>query len=690
MFRVTPCLFTIRTLLYRRHPADFRLASLSQLGPVSRYSSQFKEYKPPGPKERETCPLPKPPPPQPKDDRLFWGTMTLLLLTGGFVIYAKGSPEIRDWLTLNAPWFDDLIAILYQENMTYGEFAVTCIDDTKKLIDRLTGNDKPKKCSLDGGPVLNYDVPEGPKDDDSDVVTCEPEPPPVVTQNICEIERCMHDLGESVINNYLTAREACICYNELVEATMQTFTFKAMKELRYAMEERIELVKTSLNNASGCVSKLEEMVRYLDCGVQATKEQIRNSKLLHRDLQDKFTSAFISYQWENERSLAMDKQWQMVEVAVEKYTSENVAMFPELDYAAKKPTIDGDVDILLYNSYRYVHQLNGHLKEASDGMSDRISRTLATLSHGGDAEKANEAYLQTVVKTKKEDLMKEFKQREDDQKLKNENNLKACLQKQNEQHEANLATKLEEMEAEVTEKFNRMVREKVADEKRLFAEELADMASKLKIVEDKLEARMKAEKESRRSQELWAAGESLLAATKRGDPIVKVEKEIKAIEKASGGDDKLVKIVLKSIPSSVYKTGIVPESVLRDGFRVMEKTARNVALVEQDGAAMPVYMLSWLQGLFLFMQVSSIPQAEFEKPDQDPPIGLDTFDLLQRARFWLDRGNLAAAVRYVDNLQGASKAAAAKWFEAARAHLEVRQAAEAVLAHAAAMGLQYI
>lgn len=46
--------------------------------------------------------------------------------------------------------------------------------------------------------------------------------------------------------------------------------------------------------------------------------------------------------------------------------------------------------------------------------------------------------------------------------------------------------------------------------------------------------RLKAERETRRSQELWAAGASLLAATKKGDPYVRVDKELKAIEKASG------------------------------------------------------------------------------------------------------------------------------------------------------------
>lgn len=59
-------------------------------------------------------------------------------------------------------------------------------------------------------------------------------------------------------------------------------------------------------------------------------------------------------------------------------------------------------------------------------------------------------------------------------------------------------------------------------------------------------------------------------------------------------------------------------------------------------------------------------------------------------RFWIERGNLAIALRYVASLEGASLVAAESWLKAARNHLEVRQAAEAIVAHAAALGLQYI
>ncbi|CAH2059467.1 unnamed protein product, partial [Iphiclides podalirius] len=201
------------------------------------------------------------------------------------------------------------------------------------------------------------------------------------------------------------------------------------------------------------------------------------------------------------------------------------------------------------------------------------------------------------------------------------------------------------------------------------------MAAKLKILEDKLAAHLKAERDTKRSQELWAAGASLLAATKKGCPCVKVDRQLKAIQKASGDEDKLVTTIMKTIPKAAWEKGVVTESVLKEQYYKMEKIALKVSLVEQEGSPLPV---------------SGIPQIEVDKPPKEPSKDLDTFDLLQRARFWIERGDLAMALRYVASLEGASLVAAETWLKAARTYLEIRQAAEAVVAHAAALGLQYI
>lgn len=56
----------------------------------------------------------------------------------------------------------------------------------------------------------------------------------------------------------------------------------------------------------------------------------------------------------------------------------------------------------------------------------------------------------------------------------------------------------------------------------------------------------------------------------------------------------------------------------------------------------------------------------------------------------MENGDLPAALRYVNLLQGGARAAAKPWLDAAKRHLEVKQAAEAVMAHASVSGLLYL
>ncbi|KAG6464589.1 hypothetical protein O3G_MSEX014619 [Manduca sexta] len=667
---------TYQLVRHCRNATEFQIAYIS-------YSYPFRKYK--NPKEREVCPPPPlPPPPPPRDTRLFWGSMAALVLAGGFAAYAKRNPEVRDWLTLNAPWFDDLIAIAYRENMTYSEFAFKCIEDLRKsLLNYFADDTKPKQCSLEGGPV---DIPEVAEE----LTPCQRVPPPLITKDICEIEKCIKDLGDKAINNYRAAKRACANYNKLVEEMMLDFSLSNLDDLHTAMGKRGEQVKDYLKKAACAKTQLDELTRYFSCGVDAPKDEIDNTKCMIKDYQNRITSMKSEYEWEHDKSIVMDRQWQKVGEFMGKYVEENQSLFPGLKYDQKKPSLPGDPDLLLYHAFRYIQLLKRDLGEAVAGMTDRINRGLETLPQGDNINKAREAVIDASVKKRLLDMDKEFKKRYDDQRCANEKMLKDAMKKQTERHEETLQIRMQQKEKEATEKLNKLVEEKVASEKKQFANQLAETATKLKVVEDKLNARLKAERETKRSQELWTAGAALLAATKKGEQYVKVDKELKAIEKASGDDDKLVLSVLKAIPDSVREKGVVPESVLRQKYHVMERTALKVALVEQEGGTLPVYMLSWLQSALLFMKIPGIPQQEYDKIPEVPPKDLDTFDLLQRARFWIDRGNLAAAVRYVSSLEGASRAAAAKWQEAARSHLETRQAAEAVLAHAAALGLQYI
>ena len=60
------------------------------------------------------------------------------------------------------------------------------------------------------------------------------------------------------------------------------------------------------------------------------------------------------------------------------------------------------------------------------------------------------------------------------------------------------------------------------------------------------------------------------------------------------------------------------------------------------------------------------------------------------SRYSLERGDLAQAVRYMGLLRGEPRRVAADWLKEARLHLEARQAADALIAHAAARGAEVL
>ncbi|OWR42661.1 putative mitochondrial inner membrane protein isoform 1, partial [Danaus plexippus plexippus] len=616
---------------------------------------------------RDTCPpKPPPPPPKPKDDTAFWGAMTVVFLAAGFAFIAKQNPEIRDWLSIYAPWFDDLIAIAFQENMTFGELGQKYLDNIKRSLNQLIKDDKDNKvkpCSMEVSDTPITTVPtaeevEGKKGEsvDPEGPPCEGPPPVVISKTACEIVDHLRELANDVLSNYYTAERACFLYNQIVNETMANFSIPLLKELNGHMTERQELVQSSLKNADEALADIDALAHYLECGATGTKEEIAAAITEVEDYQQKFLASRIKYDWENDKSTALDSQWKKVEGIIDKYSEENEIMFSEVKYAEDKLSFTSDMDLLLYHTSRYVRH---------------------SLPQGEKEQKERQAMMEAVLKQKRAELIQEYNKRYEDQRAANEKLLRDSLNKQLKAHEEIESRRLLEKEREATIKLDKLVSEKVAFEKRLFAQQLKEMSVKLKLVEDKLNARLKAESETRRSQALWAAGSALLAATKRGENVVKVDKELDAIEKASGDGDKLVTTVLKAIPNSVRETGLVPESVLRARYSEMENVALKVALVEREGGPLPVYFLSWLMSMFLFMKISGIPQDEYDNPQKEPSEDLDTYDLLQRARFWMGQGNLAAAIRYVSLLQGASLGAAMTWRDAALAHLETKQAAEA-------------
>lgn len=95
--------------------------------------------------------------------------------------------------------------------------------------------------------------------------------------------------------------------------------------------------------------------------------------------------------------------------------------------------------------------------------------------------------------------------------------------------------------------------------------------------------------------------------------------------------DELVRVVLNGIPEEAISRGVFPEDAIRERFLKVERVAKRVALIPEEGGRLPLYFLSFLQSMLLIPSVNPIPQTELndEKTDFSK---LNTFEILQRAR----------------------------------------------------------
>lgn len=164
--------------------------------------------------------------------------------------------------------------------------------------------------------------------------------------------------------------------------------------------------------------------------------------------------------------------------------------------------------------------------------------------------------------------------------------------------------------------------------------------------------------------------------------------EIKAVAIAAEGDE-LVAVVINGLPDEAVKRGVYPEDALRERFIKVRKMAHRLAMVPEEGARLPVYLLSFLQSMLIINPSNAISKDEL----QDKPVDFsqfDNFDILNRAKYWLDRGDLTQALKYMNLLKGASRKVSEEWMKEARLLLETQQAANTLMAHAGANSLRYL
>ena len=264
------------------------------------------------------------------------------------------------------------------------------------------------------------------------------------------------------------------------------------------------------------------------------------------------------------------------------------------------------------------------------------------------------------------------------------------LKRQAEAHTDHLNDALELQKKELSRAYLRELDQALEKASVSQREELAAIMGHLRGLQAGLESRAEMDRASLEAQELWLACSAIAAALndEESSGARSLAKELAAIKRVLADQttaDAYVKAVVSGIPAEAATIGVSTAGDIKERFLKVESLAKKTALVGEEGGSLLTYALSHLQSLFVLSPSTEDMPAKTAAVDLD---SLNTFEVVWLAKASLDRGDLEQAVKYVSLLKGQPRNVAQDWLRDARIHLETKQASQALILHAAAIGVE--
>ncbi|XP_076759352.1 inner membrane mitochondrial protein mitofilin isoform X5 [Xylocopa sonorina] len=619
------------------------------------------------------------------------GSRTLLTLTAvaigatGVLFYAKHDPAFRANLEGWVPGTDKTIQIIFQEESSYFDFIRTFFETLKQtLINAIFGGESEKES-----------VAEKPQPPAKDV------PVELMPESLVELETSCGDTASKAIAAYQKATCAIQDYNQdvikVVESVNATVGSTVWNRLKDATEKRNVAVEEAEEYANQALESLKKMYNLIDDPKFEAPSHMKTAARRNiKKILDDVDEAKKKYELEIQSGNMAERYWKQVKTARENLNEELRILFPDINIYEKRLDIDEDsFDLFFLHMYNKVQNLQRELEKQRTINENRLKSALRSMGDATTQEELNEL---VCMKLEKEKLLlrEEFELKLLEEQKKSNDKIREQLKLQQQVHADYLEEVIALKEQEAQRLLDRALSEQREDQSLQNKSQLAPIVGRLRGLEAALNERKEEEEKASSAQILWSACLALARAVKSApagarveDIIRPLEPEIKAVTKAAPKEDPLVVAAIRGIPEEAAKRGVFPENVLRARFLKVEEVARRLAMVPEEGAALPIYWLSYLQSYLIINNANPISQSEIE----DNPIDvstLNTYDILHRARYWLDRGDFKMTLRYMNLLKGAPRSIARDWMNETRILLETQQAVDTLLAYAGAIGLMFL
>ncbi|KAI0109209.1 mitochondrial inner membrane protein Mitofilin [Nemania sp. FL0031] len=251
--------------------------------------------------------------------------------------------------------------------------------------------------------------------------------------------------------------------------------------------------------------------------------------------------------------------------------------------------------------------------------------------------------------------------------------LQTEIEQQKRLNEEKLKNRLLEQAIELKRQFLSDVQAQVEVERKGRLGKLEQLSSSIKELEQLTTGWNDVVDANLRTQQLHVAVEAVRASLEDVEHPRPFVRELVALKEIAS-EDPVVNAAISSINPSAYQRGIATPSQLIDRFRRVASEVRKASLLPED-AGVASHASSWVLSKVMFKK-------------HGLAVGDDVESILTRTQTYLEEGNLDAAAREMNGLQGWAKTLSRDWLGEVRKVLEVQQALEVIATQARLQSLQ--
>jgi len=520
-------------------------------------------------------------------------------------------------------------------------------------------------------------------------------------QLLSELTKEMENAAAIAVESYDLSAEAVVAHINIMQKVLESNLgsrddndWNQVFEAASAKSAALKFAELNEKEAAACINNVLESI---DAGrrnkTTATNPQLIVAEEAANRALYKLEQAKARISAVEGEARVVEQYRDLVEEGRQQFHREMASIMPDVKLGENNTKLTEDeLNMFITHAYRKVLHLQQELAKQQTLEQQRFKQALE--KQRVQAQMAASEKMDNELERQKRDLEVDHQRRLAAIREDAETELRTQLRRQAAAHSDHIADVLTVQETELRRKHEHELNEKLSAQESAYLQGISSLKGSVQGLGQALEARAQADAMSVSAQKLWLACVGLEDSIRNGNVGAQTfDESMKPLGadlssvKELAGDNQFIEAIVGSISETALNRGVYTEQGLRERFVKVESVAKRVGSIGDEPSSLLRYGLSYLQSLLLVNTASRTPTSSQTEVDPDT---ISTMDVLNLARFSLERGDTLEAVQYMSLLRGEPRRVAADWLSEARLHLEAKQASQALLAHAASVGLEVL